>query len=608
MQMFKVKKEAGFTFIELMVAAGLVAVLLLITVPLYRGYVAETRTTDALNALKALELEVRAPARASDGLLACDDSLVSPTNLQSDYLKLRITSAPNDIANPNGPLGYAAAIDVLATIDIHGATGVEVARLFHEELKGQRPGTVIDGVMTDSAVAYAVRLSPPGEPYCDIATAGVARAPAVSAASNRAPVAGQQVDLGQTKEDTATTITLSRLISASWDPDGDSLSVAAMSASSGVISGDASAGFVYTPAKDFHGDDVAIQFEVSDGSESASGTAMIDVTSVVDPPIIELTLSAEQQIMNTGTDGRAVVTGLQTGGDMKGLTLEFSVVGNAGGSATATSGPVIFNYGTQSNNNAISAWRPSNFTIALGGTDYATGINIADGSNHRVTIGWDSATGVLKVFDNGKPVKQFDNVSQGSAVPGMGHLVIGQKMNNPASGDGWNAGEHYSGQVFGTTLSTHVYSDQEIAGAPLYARNQNIVADLRNQGSGMIDLTGQHRVSMQGDFSTSKVQVDTGLALIPPGSEVSISVKAQPGDNDSQLTSLTLSGLGSLTVTDGTNSGSGSVDITNWNQSQIRMTLPSGLASNTTIKLQAVASDGTDDAQAEVTKVLKMKP
>jgi hypothetical protein len=72
-------------------------------------------------------------------------------------------------------------------------------------------------------------------------------------------------------------------------------------------------------------------------------------------PIVTLEVSAEQEVLNTGSDGRAVVQQLDTCGDMNAMTLEFSVVGKQGGSKTANTAPVIFNYGTNSNNNLVSA-------------------------------------------------------------------------------------------------------------------------------------------------------------------------------------------------------------------------------------------------------------
>ncbi|MBT3430197.1 MAG: cadherin-like domain-containing protein [Proteobacteria bacterium] len=601
--------QRGFTLVEAMLAVGIAAIILLIALPIYNNYMTNSRTVDPINALEALSLEVRAPSDGSGGLKVCDASLVSAGNLQSDYLDLSIIAVPNDLSAPNGPLGFGAAVNVSARLDTQGKTGIDVARRFYEEIKNGRGGSLIDGAITDSAVAYAIRLSDPGVPFCDTsATAISALSAPPPGGANRAPVAGKDIDLGQTKEDTPIAINTGALTAASWDPDGDALTITRISGSSGTISGNPGSGFEYQPAKDFHGDDVQLRFEVSDGNATANGTALIDVTSVVDPPRVDLTISAAQKVLDTGTSGRAVVSGLQTGGDMQAMTLEFSVVGKQGGTAGASTGPVIFNYGTQTNNNVISAWRPSNFTVAIAGVNYDSNINIADGSNHRVTVSWTAATGILKIFDNGVLARTFTGVSQGSAVPGMGHLVIGQKMNDPSSGGGWNANEHYSGQVFGATLSTHAYSDQEIAQAPLYTQKQGIVADIRNQGGGMQDQTGRHQVDMNGDFTSSTVQVDTALALIPPASEVRLTAKADAGDADSKITAITISGLGALTLTDGVNSGSGTVDVTNWNLSALRINLPAGFSDNAQLNLSATSSDGVNVASADTVKVLRMRP
>ena len=310
-----------------------------------------------------------------------------------------------------------------------------------------------------------------------------------------------------------------------------------------------------------------------------------------------LEVSAEQQVLNTGSDGRAVVQQLDTGGDMNAMKLEFSVVGKQGGSKTASTGPVIFNYGTNSNNNLVSAWRPSNFTIALLGTDFATGIDLTDGQSHRVTISWDSSTGEMRVFDNGVFQKAFTGASKDTAIPDNGHLVLAQKMNNPGSRSGWNAGEHYSGKIFGTTLATSTFTAQPIAGAPLYTNQGQLVADLRSQGGNMVDVTGKHSVEMQGSPSVSNMHVNTDLALIPPGAIVKVNPKAKPGDTRSKITNLSLQGLGGLTLTGGKgNSGIGSVNITNWDLNSLSITLPPGFNQDVNLHLIAVAI--ADDGEA----------
>ena len=605
------KEQGGYTVIEILTVAAVIAVLLLIAVPVYRDYLTNTRTVDAVNALEALRLEIRAPAKTRLGLQQCNDTLVLAENLNSDYLALHIGSAPNDLSNPGGSQGYGVTMEVLATIDNQGVDGIAVAKAFYKELQAKMPDDLVAGVVTDSAVAFGVRLSEAGQPFCDPAGALISSsngALGASGVANRPPIAGDNIRLGRMNEDASLTIDPAMLLASSWDPDGDALIIDSVQpgAGGGKVTGNTASGFVYTPPKDFYGDDVRLLFLVNDGRAVSTGAAYVDVQSVLDPPNVSLTLSAAQQILDTGTDGRAIVDRLNTGGDMREMTLEFSVVGRQGGSATASTGPVIFNYGTNGNNNVISAWRPSNFTVAIHGKDYATGINIADGNNHRVTVSWESATGTLRVFDNGKSVKTFNDVGTGASVPGNGHLVIGQKMNSPGSRSGWTAGEHYNGQVFGSTFSNHHYSEQEISSAPIYAQGQGIIADLRSQGGSMRDLTGNHQVDMQGRYRTSTVDVDTALALIPPGSEVKITVSASPHQSDGKIASLTLNGLGSLTLTDGTNSGRGNVNITGWDLSQLRINLPPGFSGNQDLTLKAVAVDGSQMAESSVISALRM--
>ncbi|MCA9325491.1 prepilin-type N-terminal cleavage/methylation domain-containing protein, partial [Candidatus Saccharibacteria bacterium] len=163
----KTTTHSGFTLTELLVATAIIALCLIISAPLYRDYLVETETVDALSALKALELEVRAPAKSGDRLQVCDDSLVKTENLQSNYLRLGIVAVPNAPANPAGEKGFAAAMNVISTVDKEGSTGVRVAKAFYEEIKNSRPSELVEGTVADTAVAFAVILSPIGEPYCE---------------------------------------------------------------------------------------------------------------------------------------------------------------------------------------------------------------------------------------------------------------------------------------------------------------------------------------------------------------------------------------------------------------------------------------------------------
>jgi len=355
---------------------------------------------------------------------------------------------------------------------------------------------------------------------------------------------------------------------------------------------------------------VASGSATSTPAASAASTSSATSPTVPDPalPRVSLAISVQQEVFDTGADGRAVVRRMDTGGNMDAMTLEFSVVGTAGGSRTAGSGPVIFNYGTTANNNLVSAWRPSNFTIALQGKNYPSDIDLTDGNSHRVTISWDAGTGALKVFDNGVLKKEFADVSSNAPIPGDGYLVLGQKMNDPGSQSGWRAGEHYAGQIFGASLATKTYSDADIAAAPLYSRSGDLVTDIRSQGGTMVDVTGNQTVAMQGNPSVSTVNVNTDLALVPPGATVKVTPSAAPGDNRSRITSINLMGLGGLTITDRTGrSSTGNTDVTDWDLGSLSIKLPAGFSNNVT--LRAIVGATTDENKvllASAEAVLRM--
>ncbi len=105
-------------------------------------------------------------------------------------------------------------------------------------------------------------------------------------AVNDGPVAGS-VDLGATLEDTSVTFSAADLLANSSDVDGDSLSVTSVSvdAAFGTVVDNGDGSYSFTPSENYNGDDVALSFEVSDGTTTASATASLDVTAVNDGPV-----------------------------------------------------------------------------------------------------------------------------------------------------------------------------------------------------------------------------------------------------------------------------------------------------------------------------------
>lgn len=202
---------------------------------------------------------------------------------------------------------------------------------------------------------------------------------------------------------------------------------------------------------------------------------------------------------------------LNTGGPLGQLTVDMSFIGD--GSIPAASGgqgPVMLNYGDASNgHNAFSIWNPKSLTIAVMGRDYDTHINVADGQTHRVTTTWDKQTGLLTVYDNGRQVAQFPDVSKGVDIPGGGSLVVAHKDNG---GGSYNPSEAFAGQIFHTALANQALSAEQVKSPlnqTLDAKN-GLLADFRAQGGRIVDTTGRHQVE-SGGVAAKVTGVDSSL-------------------------------------------------------------------------------------------------
>ena len=158
----------------------------------------------------------------------------------------------------------------------------------------------------------------------------------------------------------------------------------------------------------------------------------------------------------------------------------------------------MFNYGDSANaHNAISLWNPKSLTVAILGTNYDSGINVADGQTHRITTSWDSATGRLAILDNGVVVKSWNNVHTGASIPGNGNMVVAHK----SRGDGsYNANEAFSGQIFNAAIARGAVGDGDL-GKPLNQvvdAGSGLLADFQIVGGQAVDATGRHTVESGG--------------------------------------------------------------------------------------------------------------
>jgi hypothetical protein len=196
---------------------------------------------------------------------------------------------------------------------------------------------------------------------------------------NDAPSAG--ADAATTNEDTAKTIPV---LTNDSDPDGDSLTVTAVTQPAHGSTAFTSSGVTYTPTANYNGAD-SFTYTVSDGNGgSATGTVNVTVTPVNDAP------SATADSATTNEDAPVTVSVLTNDSDPEGDTLTVTAVTQpAHGSATFTASGVT--YTPAANYNGADSFT---YTISDGNGGSATGtVNLAvTAVNDAPSAGADTAT------------------------------------------------------------------------------------------------------------------------------------------------------------------------------------------------------------------------
>ncbi len=107
----------------------------------------------------------------------------------------------------------------------------------------------------------------------------------VLAEVNDAPVVSGPVELQASPEDAAITITTEQLLANASDGDGDTLSIANLTASSGVLVDNGDGTFGFTPAANDSGS-VSFSYDVTDGVDTVATVATLDLTPVNDAPML----------------------------------------------------------------------------------------------------------------------------------------------------------------------------------------------------------------------------------------------------------------------------------------------------------------------------------
>ncbi|WP_215426374.1 VCBS domain-containing protein, partial [Agarivorans albus] len=420
--------------------------------------------------------------------------------------------------------------------------------------------------------------------------------------------------LATLNEDSSRHISTAQLLEHLSDPDGSLQVVGTPTSPHGTFSGDAIHGYTFTPTANFHGDNVDIIYQVTDGTNQSTAHASIDITSVTDPATVSLHISAEQQVMSFGSGDKtayAKVDGIDAGGPMHAMSAEITFVLDNG--HPPSNAAVLLNYsvpGGHDQQNTITFWNASNLQFAFMGPTVDTGVNLLDGNTHRLTMTWDSGSGHLVVFDNGHIIKQ-QTVNQGGTFPNGGTFIAGTRDNSAGADNptDYTASLSAGGRVFSATMVDHAVTPASVALGTIAHEPSGVLTNIMADGKGnFIDTTGHHTVTSGPGAHTVVVPVDSNAGTVPRGALLHLHPNVAVNAPDDVVTKLEISGLikGTL-LSDGHGhqhtiaSLNDKVDIHGWNTASLTAQLPHDAATNMNVALTATtqAPDGKEAISIE---------
>jgi VCBS repeat-containing protein len=420
-------------------------------------------------------------------------------------------------------------------------------------------------------------------------------------------------DLGATDEDTPKVFTeadLLRIVGASDIDTGDSLSVSDVSVdpATGRFASDGHGNWTFSPAADFHGDDVDVTIKVSDGHSETEAHGSLDILPVTDAARPSLTISAEQHVMDFpagSASGVVSANPINAGAPMHGLTVDMTILGGQQVTSSASHGATFISYATPSDSNAFYIWRPENMKIRIGGTEYETGVAmLTDGQDHRYTFSWDGDHGTLDILIDGQIVKHMDGVGQGATLADGGKFALGNDQDS--FGGGFSTGDAFTGKIFNTAIAKAAIAPADLTGSALanvLDGDPKLLTDIQADASGFRDATGHCTYTSAGAVSTTVVEVDTRVATPNPGATLKLRIDAgAPSDASDQVIEQTLSGFPAGTVvSDGhghsvTVSGeTEQIDVVGWTLDSVQAVPPIAFHGNMNIGY-SVTTQGPDGA------------
>ncbi|MGE0330520.1 MAG: prepilin-type N-terminal cleavage/methylation domain-containing protein [Ramlibacter sp.] len=234
------------------------------------------------------------------------------------------------------------------------------------------------------------------------------------------------------------------------------------------------------------------------------------------PSQTQVTRQVPRDVMTFGParTGFAMNNGnLNTGGDLRAFTFEIAVVGGAQVPNQGIHGATIFSYASQANANEFLIWDPSNVKLTFTGLpDAVTGLNINDGANHRLTMSWDSVSGRMTLYDNGRQAWQ-GTLNQGGVLRGNGKMVLAQDQDS--FGGGFDPADAFQGQIVTAALASAASSAAQVASGPIqtyFNKDNALITQAVMDASGqVVDATGRHTWTSGGALSKATQMVDTRL-------------------------------------------------------------------------------------------------
>jgi hypothetical protein len=353
-------------------------------------------------------------------------------------------------------------------------------------------------------------------------------------------------------EDATITLTQAQLLANATDVDGDALTAtnprvltALFQPANGSVVDNGDGTFTITPDPDYNGT-IQISYSISDASQSITSRVILSVDPVNDAP---------DSVTNTynATEDQTIVLSdadlLTNATDLEGDAISVTNVSYAGTDATFEQTAAI-EFGADTNNRIeidtrldsydaftmqveytalgtpsgsmqslisapTSTANQNHFNLFINNPDgsldghlfgdyynFSNSPDFNDGGTHEITIGWDSASGVLSAFDNGV---LFDSVTirQGNTMGAGGYAIIGQEQDT--YGGSFDGNQAVTDSLIGHfTMSYDRVSNADIeTGAELADLSNDLAFDVRMVNDIVVDASPTaSSLTLAGDLSS----------------------------------------------------------------------------------------------------------